>query len=167
MARLRISVWESPHIQAVILAMRGMDKELSAQIRKATKTVTTAEWKTAVEDHASTALERRTLVATARVAVSNKNVSLRAGQLAKKTSGGGKTYQLTPAVEFGADPERTIPSHKGATRYERKLGGAFKPRNKKGYVAYPAAADIIPRIAALWVATVVRTFHEAVEKGTR
>ena len=163
-----ISVWESTELQGVLLAMRGMDKELSAQIRKATRTVTEAEWRGDLAKHASTDLERTVLVRSARVSVSNQNVTLKSGTLASKLSGGAKTFELTPSVEWGSATGRTITSKskKGKT-YTRRQGSTFKPRKRQGYVAYPAAADAIPRLAALWVATVVRTFYEAVEKGTR
>ena len=162
----RISVFESPEIQGVLLAMRGIDKELAAQIRKATKTVTVGEWRGFLAAEASTALERRTLVDSARVAVGNQNVSLRTGQLAKKTSGGGKLYQLTGGVEFGAHPGRPVRSKSGKGKaYWRKQGTGFKAPNPGGYVAYPAVAKAIPRIASLWVSTVVRTLHEAFEGG--
>ena len=162
---MQISVFESPQLQGVILALAGMDRELAAQLRKATKTVTLNEWRSAVAHEALTLFEQRVLVASARVAVRNNNVSLRSGQLAKKLSGGAPTYALTPGVEFGAGVH-PIKSHssKGKT-YTRSSGSVFRKRNKAGYVVYPAAAEVIPRIAALWVQTVVRTFHEAIGGG--
>ena len=166
MVATRISVFESPELQGVILAMRGIDKELAAQLRKATKTVTVDEWRRFLAAEASTELERKTLVASARVAVSNKNVNLRTGQIAKRTSGGGKLYQLTGGTEWGAHPGRPVKSKSSkGTTYYRKQGTGFKAPNKVGYVAYPAAAKAIPRIASLWVSTVVRTLHEAFEGG--
>lgn len=164
---LRISAFESPQIQGTILALQGLDKELAAQIRKATKTVTLSEWQRAVAGNASTDLERRVLVATSRVAVTNTNVSLRAGQLAKKLPGGALTHELTPGVEFGSKPKRIASTSARGKGYTRKQGTVFRPRKRTGYVVYPAAAEIIPRIAALWVATTVRTLHEALDKGAR
>jgi hypothetical protein len=162
-----ISVFESKELQATILALRGMDKELSAQIRKATKSVTQTEWQRALSSHASSSLDQAVLVKSGRVAASNKNISLKSGTLGTKLSGGAKTFELTGGVEFGAHPDKRIRSRSSKGKaYTRRLGSVFKPYKATGYVAYPAAAETIPRIAALWVQTVVRTFHEAIEKGT-
>src|SRR6187402_1930874 len=99
---MQISVFESPQLQGVLLALAGMDRELAAQIRKATKTVSAGEWSRALAAEASTDQERRVIVNTARVAVTNTNIRLRAGQLSKNLSGGAKLYELVPGVEFGA-----------------------------------------------------------------
>jgi hypothetical protein len=164
---LRISAFESPAIQGTILALKGVDKELAAQIRKATKSVTVDEWRRAVARNAMSRFEYRVLVATARVATTNTNVSLRSGQLAKKMSGGAPGYLLTPGVEFGKHPGRITSTSSKGKPYERRFGSTFRKRNRKGYVVYPAIAEVIPRIAALWVATTVRTLHEALDEGAR
>jgi len=164
---MRISVFESPQLQATMLALRGMDRELAAQIRKATKTVTVNEWRAALAPHATTPLEKTVLVGSARVAVTNKNVSLKSGQLAKKLSSGAPLYSLTRGTEFGSTPRQITTSSSTGKSYKRSTGAPFRARKQTGYVAYPAAADVIPRIAALWVATVVRTFHEALDEGAQ
>ena len=40
----------------------------------------------------------------------------------------------------------------------RNTTAQFKQRNMKGYVFYPAAREMIPRLARLWVQTVVKTY---------
>jgi len=154
---VRISAFESPELQATILAINGMDLELKTQIRKATRSITEPEWTRELNAHASTLMETRVLSQTARVTVSNQNITLKTGQLSRRMTGGSPLASLTPAVEFGANRNKVT---KG-----RHTARQFKKRNRKGYVAMPAAADIIPRIASLWVQTVVRTFHEALDKG--
>jgi hypothetical protein len=142
--------------------MRGVDKELGAQIRKATRTIAEGEWRAELAKKATDPLQREVLVATARVAVGDQNVTLKAGQLSKKLSNG--TPDLTPAVEFGANRSVTVQqASRSGSIYERHSRVQLRPRNRTGYVAYPAAAEIIPRIAALWVSTTVRTIHEAIE----
>ena len=73
------------------------------------------------------------------------------------------------STEFGAD-QTAISSYtarwKKGTSYKvtnRHTRRQFRPRNLKGYVVYPAAARIIPRMASLFVQTAVRTFYEAIE----
>jgi len=164
---LSISVWESPALQGTILALRGMDKELAAQVRKATKSVSEREWKAELAHSTDTRLEHRVLVDSAKVATTNTQITLRAGQLARKLSGGGAIRDLAAGTEFGMAPTRAVKTSTKGTTYTRKMGPVFKKRNRKGYVGHPAAAHIIPNIAALWVQTTVRTFHEALEKGAR
>lgn len=163
---MRVSVFRSPALQGTILALKGMDKELAKQIRQHLKSVTVAEWKTDLAQHSITRMENRVLVDSGKVAVSNENITLKAGGTAKRLRGGAKVRDLTQGTEFGSNPDRQVrgTSRKGAA-YKRRLGPTFRPPNKKGYVFYPAAADAIPRIAALFVQTTVRTFHELVEKG--
>lgn len=158
-------MWESAELQAVILAMKGMDRELAKQIRQATKSVSAADWTAELAHSTVDTLEQRVLVSSARVAVSDQNVTLKSGGLSKKLSGGAKVFELTHHVEFGADRSFVrggIESSRGAL-HKRHTRRQFKPRNTKGRVVYPAAARIIPRLAALWVQTTVRTFHEAIE----
>lgn len=166
---MQISVFESAALQGTVLALKGMDRDLAAQIRKATKDVSQAEWTKDLARHASTTLENKVLVDTARVTVSNQNITLKAGQLKKKLHPGGPARSLlTPSVEWGSAADRNIKSTSSLGKpYTRKQGSTFRARNRKGYVAHQAAAGIIPRIASLWVQTTVRTFHEAIEKGTR
>jgi hypothetical protein len=45
----------------------------------------------------------------------------------------------------------------------RNTTAQFKPRNRSGYVFYPAAKEMIPRLASLWVQTVVKTFADIFE----
>lgn len=164
---MQISAFESAELQGTILALKGMDRELAAQIRKATRTITEAEWRKELAQEATTQAEERVLVATARTSVTNQNIALKSGAAAKKLEGGAAIHELTHSVEFGADREhRGTSTSATGKHYERRTRRQFKGRQRTGYVVYPAAADIIPRIAALWVQTTVRTFHEAIEKGT-
>lgn len=168
----RISVFASKELQATILALKGMDRELAKQIRAAIKTVTQPEWQEAVRGNVTTALQTRVLSDTARVTVSDQNITLKSAAIGKSLSGGLKPSELAHSAEFGADRsftktyEATSRKGKHYTVRERHTRRQFKPRNLKGDVVYPAAARIIPRIASLFVQTTVRTFHELIEKGS-
>lgn len=166
---LRIDAKSSRELQALILSIRRSDKEVQAQIRKHTKPMVQAEWKKGLAEHAMTRFEHRVLVDTARVAVSNQNVRLKSGGLAKKLSGGGRARELAAAAEFGANQDTKTKYgqiSKRGKRYtvERHSTRQLRPRKKTGYVVYPTAAEIIPRLAALWTQTAVRTLYEAFEK---
>lgn len=164
---LRIDVRSSRELQALILSVRQAEKDVQREIRQRTKPVIETEWKKALAQEATTRLEHRVLVESARVTVSNQNVKLKAGQLAKRLSGGGRVHEIAKQVEFGATPRRVeYTGRRGGKTFpvKRRTGSQFKPENRKGHVVYPAAARIIPRLAALWAQTAVRTFHEALEK---
>jgi hypothetical protein len=166
---MRISLLASDDLLATVLLLKGVDRELAKQTRAAIKTVTDAEWREAVRGNVATRLETRVLADTARVAVSDQNVTLRAGAIGKPLSGGARPSEIVHSAEFGADQAATASytanSSKGRAfavknRHSRRQ---FRPRNLKGYVVYPAASRIIPRIAALYVQTAVRTIYEALE----
>lgn len=169
---MRISVFASKELQAVLLAMRSLEKDLAKQLRQQTKAVVGPEWTKAVRENAQTRLEQRVLADTARVAVSNQNVTLKSAGVGKRLSGGLLPKESAYAVEFGADrfqpgQGRTYGSTsikgKKFTVHNRNTVGQLRPRNKKGYVVYPAIADVIPKIASLWVQTIMRGLHEAFE----
>lgn len=163
---MRISVFGSAELQSVILAMRGMDRELAKQLRKATKQSTLPIWQESVRGNVITRQEDRVLASTATVLVRDENVMLKAGASTKRLSGGATVASITHSVEFGADRSYvgTVKGRNGGQPYKRHTRAQFRPRNIKGNAVYPAAADAIPRIAALWVATTVRTFHEVLEQ---
>lgn len=165
---MRISIFASKEFQAVAGAMRVLDRETKKRIRQETKDMTSREWAREVAETASTRLEHRVLVKTARVRVSDQNVSLSSASVGRSLSGGLKPSESFAAVEFGADPKKvayTARSRRGRTfQVKRNTRAQLRPRNSAGYVVYPAAANIIPRIASLWVQTVMRTTYEALEE---
>lgn len=161
---LRIDAHSSRELQALILSIRQANKEVQAQIRKHTKPMAQREWQKGLAQEAMTRFEHRVLVDTARVAVSNQNVKLKAGGLAKKLSGGGRARELYGPAEFGAGLSTVSTHSRKGKEYKRKSGDQFRAPKKSGYVVFPTAARIIPRLAALWTQTAVRTFHEALEQ---
>ena len=164
----RISAFASKEIQATILLLKGADRTIAKELRAQSKKVIQPVWQEAIKANAQTALEVRVLGDTARATVSDQNVTLTAGGIGKALRGGAKPLDIFHAVEFGADRDKEAgySTHRKGTRYDiraRQTQRQFKRRNLKGYVAYPAAAEVIPRVASLWVQTVVRTFHEIIE----
>lgn len=165
---MRISVFGSDELQATILALKTLDKETRKQIRTHTKAMVETEWKKALAEQADTRLEHAVLVATSRVRVSDQNVQLTSATVGRSLKGGLSPKRDAAAVEFGA-ARVVVPyqatSRKG-TRYtvRRETRNQLKPRNKTGYVVYPAAASIIPRIASLWIQTTARTIYDMLER---
>lgn len=161
---LRIDVQSSRELQALILSIRQANKDIQKEIRQRTKTMVEVEWKKALAQEAMTRFEHRVLVDTARVAVSNQNVKLKSGGLAKKLSGGGRVRELAGQAEFGAGLSYSMTRSRKGKEYKRRSGDQFRPPKSNGYVVYPAAARIIPRLASLWTQTAIRTFLDAFDK---
>lgn len=167
---LRISVWNSRELRAVLSALGSLDREVQGHIRRETKSMAETAWKQAVAERASTRLEQRVLASTARAQASNQNVMLRSAHIGRSLSGGLKPSEHYHAVEFGSGRRGsydtyTRRSKRGGThQVRRRTTNQLRNRNRDGYAVYPAAAELIPRIASLWVQTTMRAIHEAFER---
>lgn len=153
---------------AATIALRTLDRDNKKMIRQQTKTMAAPAWTEAVQRHTSTRLESRVLGATARVAVSDQNVMLQSAGVGRSLRGGAKPSEIFGGVEFGARQQlrasyTSTSRHGRRFQVNRRTQAQFRPRNPQGYVVWPAAAQVIPRIAALWVQTIVRGVHEAFE----
>lgn len=171
MAMLKISVLNSKELQATILALKTMDKTVSANIRRYTKLIGQPEWQKGLREHALSRVQIRTLADTGRVAVSNQNVSLKSATVGRSLSGGLNPKEDWAAFEFGADrgnaAKRTYDatSRKGK-RYTvtRNTRRQLPPRSRSGWVVFPTARELIPRFASLWYQTTIRTLYETFER---
>lgn len=169
---LRISVKDSSELQGTIAALKLMSAELSKYIRKFTQSEMAPEWQKGLAEHASTMVDHRMLVDTARVSVSSQNVMLKSATVGRSLSGGLSPKADYAAIEFGADRNAvttyTAHSRKGkAYKVTRHTRRQLPPRYRNGRVVYPTAADLIPRIASLWVQTTVRTFYELLDRAAK
>lgn len=143
-------------------AVRQMEPEMRKQIRAHTRPVAEPVWREAVLGNTTTRLEVRTLADTSRVAVTDQNVMLRSATVGKV--GKVPASVLAAGAEFGADPNKQIKSSRKGTPYTRRRGAQFRRPRRGGYVVYPAAREVIPRIASLWIQTAIRTMHEVLEQ---
>jgi len=162
---MRIDVRNSRELLAVIYAVRSLDKTIQKMIRQETKRIAAPEWSEALTKRADTALERKVIVGTAVVSVSNQNVRAQSANKGRPLSGGLNPKTDFPAVEYGADDDTQTyqrRSRKGGThKVTRHTASQLKRRRRDGYVFGPAAAEMIPRLARLWAQTTVRTIAEA------
>lgn len=154
----RISLLVDSPLRDLAIAYRVMPGEARKQINRATKTDGGPIWKTETAERATTKLQQRVLVDTAKVGVTNRNVFLR--------SGGGKLSELITATEFGRPAAAPIKTRsKRGKPYTRTTGNLFGNRDRRGKVVHPAARASISRFASLWIQTAIRTLHEAGEKA--
>lgn len=165
---MRISAHVSPELQAMLTRIIELPAEARKQLRVATKRDALPIWQEEVGANVHSRLDALIFGRTARVAVTDKGVRLQAARIGKPLSGGLDIKSQWYADEFGADREAVrkiaMRSPKGkqytATRHTQRQLPARAP---KGRVAFPAVADSIPRIMSLWMQTVTRAGHEALE----
>lgn len=157
MAQGRISLLVDSPLRDLAIVYRVVPADVRKQINRATKAEAQPIWKTETAERATTRIQQRTLVDTAKVGVTNRNVLLR--------SGGGKYAALKSAAEFGRAATAPIKSRsKRGKAYTRTTGSLFGDRDQRGKVVFPAARDSISRFASLWIQTSLRSLHEAGEK---
>lgn len=165
---MRIDVRQSPEMLAVIYAMRSLDTAIAKMVRQHIKRVAAPEWTKALERRANTALERRVMVNTATVAVSNQNVRVTSANKGRKLSGGLNPKTHWHAIEFGADRNTPVKYRRKSPRGKthtvtRHVARGLKDRKPKGYVFYPAGNEMVPRLGALAFQTVWRSIATALE----
>lgn len=158
---IEINVRESRELQAALLALKAVPREVAAAVRKYTRPMVQEAWQAGLRARAVTPLDEKVLVKTARVQVRDTNVVLRSGAT-------GKLKDITRPVEFGADRDKvvTYDSFRNGKRFKvtRHTKRQMSWRREGGRVVYPTAGELIPRLASLWVQTIIRTFYETLEK---
>jgi hypothetical protein len=157
----RISLNVDSPLRSMLLAVRPVPADVRKQINTFTKRDAGPIWLAETRERAATHVQQRVLVDTSRVGVTDRNVALRSATVGNVRSG-LPASRLAQAAEWGINPGKIIQtrSRKGKP-YKRRMGPAFPPTRRGGYVVYPAAKQAIPRIAALWVQTAVRTILDA------
>lgn len=163
---LRVSAYSSRSLLSVLRGLRNLDRETRKQTRQHLRPMVQQAWQAELAKRASTRLEQRVLVDTARTRVSDQNVRLTSASLSRSLSGGLKPSLSYAPVEFGALPSKTTyqRTRKGnAHQVTRNTTAQFKKPRRQGYVVYPTVANIVPRVLAMYVQTFARAIHEALE----
>lgn len=144
-------------------AMQGLEPAVKREIGARTKGPAADMWRDELGQHVETRLQGA-VARSGAVGVTQQNVTLRAGG-AGALSSGTPVSVITKATEFGMRSTRLVDttSRKGKA-YKRRGGTAFGPPRRKGNTVYPAAREVIARIASFWVQTAHRTIREFVER---
>lgn len=159
---MRIDVRGEKDMQTLIAALKNSETDVRRAIRTYAKAELTTPWLSAINKRASSAVETRVLAATATVAVSDQNIRITSAAKGRSLSGGLRPKLDYGPVEFGMQPRRSAYTRKGH-KVTRRVGTQFKAPNRKGYVFYPAAREMIPRLASLWVQSVVKVYGDIFE----
>lgn len=147
------------------LALKAVAKEIRNDINRTTRAEGSTWWKEAIEQRATTRMDKLVLAKGARIQPGNPARAIAASSRRPLADG------LVPdtdarAWEFGT----TEPEHQDT--YKRKDGASVTRHVKRqlpratnqGRVVYPAWADTGPRLVAMWVQVIVRKIHESLEQ---
>lgn len=159
----RISLLVDSPLRNVLVALRAVPAEARKHVTAFMRSNAEPIWIEETRDRATTRLQQRALVNTARVGVATRNIYLRSGGVGKLSSGTAIPAVAFPA-EFGANPDKVITqrSRKGKT-YKRRLGNAFGAPRRDGNVVYRAAREAIPRIASVAIQSARRALFDALD----
>jgi len=165
----KVDIRDSAELQDLVIALKGADKDIQQAVRAQSREVLVPIWQSAVTQRAETVYEAR-LAGTARVAVSNQNVTMTAAKVrGQKFSGGLDLRESWSTVERGANLNKTATyqrrSKKGGTHsVTRQTMKPFRPRKAGGYVLSPAREEIGPRATSLWVQTAIKTLLDKLDR---
>jgi hypothetical protein len=157
---VRIDVRGSQELKDIVLAINRSETDVQRAIRTFTKARITTPWLQEIHSRASTKLERRVIASTSTVAVSNQNIRIASATKGRTLRGGLNPKTDYAAIEFGASREKQTTYRRKGAQVTRHTARQLRGRNSKGYVFYPAATEMIPRLASLWVQTVVKTYAD-------
>jgi hypothetical protein len=162
-----IAVGDVREAQAAVLAFKAADRDLRKRINTATRETMNPVWRSLVDEHASSPIDKRVLAKGARVAAGNPPTAIAASSR-RPLSGGFIPADDWPGREFGANRNATTTytrrSPAGTThQVTRHTRRQLPARNPSGRVVYAAVRKIAPRLASLWVQLIVRTYYDAAD----
>lgn len=165
MSNGRISLLIDSPLRNMLAALRVVPAEVRKQVTTHTRRTAEPIWFDEMRGRATTRLQQKALVTSARVGVATRNVYLRSGSTGKLGSGTPVAI-VAKAAEYGAQPTRGIEQRsKNGKRYTRRLGKTFGLPRSRGYVFNPAAREAIPRIASVIIQTARRALFDALDGG--
>lgn len=150
-----LDVQKSRELQATILALRSSRRDIRQGINKSARQKLNPLWKHELDARAHNKLERRVILAGARVAATDRGVTLWAANSTRALRGGLVPKWDWPGVEFGANPRRVTVTQRSRSgrSYTRPLwiNRQFQARQQDGMIAFDAASVTGTRLVALWV----------------
>lgn len=163
MAAGRISLKIDSPFRDMLIVLRNVPKEASRQAMKHARNEAAPIWKQETAERAATRLQQRTLVSTARVGVTARNVSLRSAT-AGRLSSGTPVEDVKVVAEFGMDPNARIAYRRGGKTYTRRAGQQFGGRSPRGKVFHPAATQAASRVLSIIIQSTYRALYDALDE---
>jgi hypothetical protein len=165
----RISVFVSDELRTLLSALRGVPKDVQANIRKYTKADAQPIWQDEIRSRVQTSVDERVFGKTARVRVSNQNVNLDAARIGRSMSGGAKPADIAAGYEFGRNTDAAA-TYQTTSRKGKRYGvirhtkRQLPSRNTNGRIVFPSTRKAIPRLASVWIQTAARTLYDALDR---
>lgn len=166
-----LSVKGDDRLKAATLALKAAPREVRKIVTDDTRTVMGPVWVGEVNARASTRADTLVIAKGARIKSGNPPTAVAASST-RKLRGGLIPADTWGPIEFGS------PGRDKATTYRRKnrKGGGTHSVTRRtraqlpaaapaGRVAFPAFAEVAPRVVALWVASIVRAYYTALQGG--
>lgn len=163
---LQPSAASSDTFRAAALALKLLPREVRNETNRITRSEMNPVWRKIVGEKAQTEMDRLVLVKGSRVAPGNPTVLIAASSKRPLSDGlVPDDRDIAAAFEFGPPDrnEKETYTRKGSP-VTRRTKRQLPWRNDKGRVVYAAFAEIGPRLASMWVQTIVRKIMEAHEK---
>lgn len=158
-------------LRASVVAVHQAGIDLFRQINTTMSETMGPAWRDEVTQSLTGAgrMEAAMLLPGTRIAWGNPP-ALEAANSAAAVGNGLVPNRHAAGYEFGAAGTTRTKQRVGRGKnpgrlYDRRAMRHLPARRRNGRVVYPAAARILPRIAAYWVQTVIRTILDAVETG--
>lgn len=164
---LSVDVGDAPaSLRASVLAVKAATRDIRTDINRNMRGTMNPVWRNRVTAGAHGGMEARMLTPGTRIAAGNPP-ALVAASGNRRIGRGLSANRHAAGWEFGAsDGVRSQSSGRGPNKtYTRHVMRHLPARNRKGRVVYPAAAEVLPRIASFWAQSVIRAFMDAVEEG--
>lgn len=149
--------------------MKLVGRDLKSDINKATRSTMGPEWKKLVEANATSRMDSRVLAKGAGIRAGNPPTAV-AATSRRRLSGGLVPQDTWAPFEFGANRNKvttyTRKSRNGGThKVSRHTARQLPRRNPRGRVAFEAAREVVPRMAALWTQLIYKKVYDALEGG--
>lgn len=164
--------FDSEELRAASLGLRIAKTELRKQVYARTRDAIAPRWSSDIGQKIGAypgphRLAGRVLQETARVNVGQNGIRLTSATQGRKLSGGMRPNEDWPVVEFGnfARNYKDVKGRRGGTQYnyKRRVLAWTPAYRRKGYIVFPTGKEFARYYIALWVNTVARTLHDAVE----
>jgi len=163
-----LSVYGSRELGDVVTALKAARRDIRNDIARGTREVMNPVWRQLVSERAFLRVDEKVLGTGVRIMAGNPP-TLVAAASKRRLRGGLVPAEQWHALEFGADRDAvstyTRRSRNGGTHQvkRRHTTRQLPARTRHGHVVFPAAREIAPRMAALWVQIIVRKFSDAAE----
>lgn len=157
----------SRELRAMVLAIKAADRDLKRAITARMRETMNPVWKSAVAENVTWGMETKMIVPGTLIKAGNPPVLQAAASKRATTKG----KRLVPdrdwaGFEYGGDRgayaryERKNRSGSGYHTVRRRTMAHLRPRRRSGYVIGPAVAATAPRLMALAVQSVARTYMD-------